>query len=72
MELQGEMRASGDCSAMERRASSWEIPGDSCWARKSGKRQTGEKGGGKIIKIEQVISLERRGPLEQQSLHLNA
>lgn len=57
---------------MERRASSWETPGDSCWERgKWKKTEAGEKGGGKIIKIEQGISLERRGPLEQ-SLHLNA
>ena len=57
---------------MERRASSWEILGDSCWERgKWKKTEAGEKGGGKIIKTEQVISLERRGPLEQ-SLHLNA
>lgn len=35
------------------------------------KTEAGEEGGGKIIKIEQVLSLERRGPSEQ-SLYLNA
>ena len=39
------MRASGDCFAMERRASSWEIPGDSRWEKENGKRQRLEKKG---------------------------
>ena len=68
------MRARGDRSAVERRGSggkSLETLVGRERLKMERETEAGEKGGGKIIKIEQVISLQRRGPLEQ-SLHLNS